>query len=101
MVVDGKPAARLRVCASCEWIFKLSQASCCPKCGFAHYGARYVYGNRAYRYEQTQEPWVDKKLQKYLGQLLDEVELLKKLSTPCDIIQKKEVRPNDKDHRHE
>lgn len=30
-------------------------------CGFAHYGARYVYGDKAYRYEKTQQPWRDKR----------------------------------------
>jgi len=52
--------ARLRVCASCEWIYNGGWD--CPLCGFASYGARYVYGDAAYRYEKTQQPWYDKKM---------------------------------------
>jgi hypothetical protein len=54
--------AKLRVCASCEWVFKLgdSQDCDCPKCGFGSYGARYVYGDKAYTYKKTQKPWKDK-----------------------------------------
>lgn len=49
----------LRTCARCEWIFKVKhpEEEECPKCGFGHYGAHYVYGNRAYGYAKTQEPW--------------------------------------------
>lgn len=54
-----KPA-ELRVCASCEWVFRGGVE--CPKCQFCSYGAHYVYGTRAYRYEHTQQPWRDKKL---------------------------------------
>lgn len=61
--------AKLRVCASCEWIFKGHKS--CPKCGFAHYGARFVYGNKCYRYEETQQPWLDKKVAIYKMKLLD------------------------------
>lgn len=43
---------RLCTCASCEWIFTLDQQhptlGGCPKCGFGYYGARYVYGAKAY-----------------------------------------------------
>lgn len=67
---SGQPRARLRVCASCEWIFDLSEParsredalSGCPRCGFAHYGARFVYGNAAYRHARTQEPWLQRGL---------------------------------------
>jgi len=49
--------AKLRTCASCEWIFKMKDNDpTCPKCQFGSYGARYVYGNIAYRYAKTQEP---------------------------------------------
>lgn len=66
--------ARLRVCASCEWIFKEPNImDVCPKCGFAHYGARWVYGNKYYRYAETQQPWIDKKLTDYTHKLLNEV----------------------------
>jgi len=60
------------VCASCEWIFDLCEPaparsgedalSGCPRCGFAHYGARFVYGNAAYRHARTQEPWLQRGL---------------------------------------
>jgi hypothetical protein len=63
--------ANLRVCASCEWVYK--GHGDCPKCGFASYGARYVYGRRCYDYINTQEPWVNKKLADYAGKLRAEV----------------------------
>jgi len=59
--------AKLRVCASCEWIFKDNPS--CPKCGFGHYGAWYVYGDRCYKYAKTQQPWIDKKMARYFGEL--------------------------------
>jgi len=66
--------ANLRVCASCEWIFKRSESEMCPKCKFAHYGARYVYGARCYRYAKTQKPWLDKKMYAYELKLLKEIQ---------------------------
>jgi len=66
---------KLRVCASCEWIFKISYPDIgCPKCGFAHYSARYVYDNDAYRYQYTQKPWMKRKLDNYRYKLLSEIE---------------------------
>jgi len=63
----------LRTCASCEWIFlvKHPEDGECPKCGFGHYGAHYVYGNKAYDYAKTQEPWKNKKLAQYAAELDD------------------------------
>ena len=68
--------AKLRVCASCEWVFenKLS----CPKCGFGHYGARYVYGNKCYRLKKTQTPWIDKKVASYIEKLRKDNDLIYK-----------------------
>lgn len=69
--------AKLRVCASCEWIFKDErhpEMGGCPKCGFAHYGARYVYGNKAYRYAKNQQPWFDNKMSIYAYTLRCEIE---------------------------
>jgi len=66
-----KQLATLRTCASCEWIHTGFVG--CPKCGFATFGARYVYGNAAYRYKRTQEPWLKKKMQTYEWTLLDEI----------------------------
>lgn len=51
--------SKLRVCASCEWIFNTGVE--CPKCGFGSYSARYVYGNKAYTYAKNQKPWKLKK----------------------------------------
>lgn len=60
--------AKLRVCASCEYIFK--DLGDCPKCGFGHYGARSVYGDKAYVYAKTQEPFIHRKIEAYRRQLL-------------------------------
>lgn len=64
--------AKLRVCASCEWIYKEDQN--CPRCGFASYGARYVYGNACYRFAVNQKPWMDKKIANYASKLYEEIE---------------------------
>jgi hypothetical protein len=69
--------AKLRVCASCEWIFltdENTEENGCPKCGFGHYGARFVYGNRAYQYKRTQQQWFNKKMIEYGFKLLKEIE---------------------------
>ena len=63
--------AKLRVCASCEWIF--SDGIMCPKCEFGSYGARYVYGNKAYRFKVDQFPWKEKKLFEYMMKLNKEI----------------------------
>ena len=62
-----KPSAQqradLRVCASCEWVYKKSEdGDGCPECQFGSYGARFVYGDNCYRYYQTQEPWLRKQV---------------------------------------
>lgn len=64
--------AKLRVCASCEWIF--TDGVACPKCQFGSYGARYVYGNKAYRYAKSQKPWFDRKVADYSVKLLQEID---------------------------
>ena len=53
--------ANLRVCGCCEWIYR-GPGEPCPKCGFASFGARWVYGKIAYAYAVTQKPWYDKKM---------------------------------------
>lgn len=63
--------ALLRVCASCEWVFRGPKS--CPKCGFASYGARWVYGPVCYDYERSQTPWKKKKMEAYEMRLLDEI----------------------------
>jgi len=88
MKQSAQQRAKLRVCASCEWIYQLGNPSNpkwehthpeeefngCPKCGFASYGARFVYGSQVYRHAQTQEPWIKKKLQRVELDLLHEIE---------------------------
>lgn len=60
----------LRVCASCEWLFKAKNYSAeCPNCGFGSYAASDVYGRKAYRYVISQKPWIDRKLGEYEWQL--------------------------------
>lgn len=69
--VKAKRPATLRTCASCEWIFKVENSDpTCPKCRFGSYGARYVYGSKAYTYAKTQKPWKDNKMLRY-GMELD------------------------------
>ena len=66
--------AKLRCCASCEWIYRATeQKSDCPRCGFASYGARWVHGPRCYRFERTQEPWSDRQLAKRSTELYNEI----------------------------
>lgn len=68
--------AKLRVCASCEWLFtdeRPRESGGCPKCGWAHYGARFVYGDKAYRYHETQKPWFDRKMFDYADKLRKEI----------------------------
>ena len=65
---------KLFVCASCEWIFReVGFFKGCPKCGFAYYGAHRVYGNNAYRYAKTQQPWLDRKVTDYRLSLYREI----------------------------
>ena len=72
---DGKSQqqrANLRTCMSCEWIFQGNDAIC-PKCTWPSYGAHFVYGDRAYKYAKTQEPWKNKKMTSYLFELNAEI----------------------------
>ena len=65
--------AKLRVCARCEWVFKRNKCTDengCPQCGFAHYGARYSYGDIAYLYVRTQKPWFERKMNEYVYDLI-------------------------------
>lgn len=69
-----KPA-KLRVCASCEWIF--NDGIECPKCHFGSYGARFVYGEKCYQYFKSQKPWFDKKMSSYAGTLFKQIDSVK------------------------
>ena len=69
-----KKIADLRICASCEWIWKISiNGKGCPKCGFGSYGAHWVLGDNCYKYAKTQKPWMDQKIRKYRLELLAEI----------------------------
>lgn len=72
---SAQQRAKLRICASCEWVFHISTAKDggCPKCGFAHYGARWVHGNKAYQYRYSQRPWVYQKMDRFLSELNEEI----------------------------
>jgi hypothetical protein len=63
MKLSPQQRAKLRCCASCLWIYE--GPSACPMCGFASYGARYIYGDKAYRLKFTQMPWLKRKLARY------------------------------------
>lgn len=63
--------APLRVCASCEWVFKGGTE--CPKCRWVSYGARFVFGPKCYRYAVSQEPWKQRKLFERSMELEDEI----------------------------
>lgn len=67
--------AELRVCASCEWIFKGGVE--CPQCQFGSYGAYNVYGRNAYRYAVSQKPWYDRKMASYSFKLLKSIKQLR------------------------
>ena len=43
------PVERVRCCARCERVYWYTLGDC-PDCGFASYGARFVYGDWAYLY---------------------------------------------------
>lgn len=72
-----KSIAVLRVCASCEWIYKLetkTEIKNCPKCGFSSYSAYSVFGNKAYRIYLTQERWMNRALANISSILYSEIE---------------------------
>lgn len=62
---------KLKICARCKWIFEKYEQ--CPICGFAYYGARFIYGKKCYQYKFTQEPWFRKKITDYKKRLLDKI----------------------------
>ena len=67
-----KLKGKLRVCAKCEYIYKFNDRDC-PKCGFGHYSAHFVYGQECYKLFKTQEKWIKKKLDSYQNKLEQEV----------------------------
>ena len=69
---NPKRLALLRVCASCEWVFKLEHkkvSTKCPLCESDSRGARQVYGENAQWYLRTQKPWMEKKVDTYRTKL--------------------------------
>ena len=62
----------LRVCASCEWIFRydIEKSFDCPKCNFGSYSATYVYGKYAYNMEKTQKRYIENKIFNYKYDLI-------------------------------
>jgi len=73
---------------SCEWIFEKKDASKhggCPKCEWPSYGARDVYGDRAYRYAITQKPWFEKKMADYSYTLYKEIRKARAARKPKSI----------------
>ena len=74
--------ANLRTCASCEFIYKLEHSEGCPKCDFGSYGARSVYGDKAYRYAVTQEPWLEKQMDRFRSELYGEI---RKYNLECEV----------------
>ena len=75
----------IRVCASCEWVFKSTDPTC-PKCAFGSYGARFVYGNKCYAYLKNQKPWKDRKLVDYERKLNSEIQQHIEELKKCKII---------------
>lgn len=67
--------ADLRACASCRFIFRRSETDddACPECKFGHYSARFVFGRAAYKFEKTQQPWVDNQVRKLREELRQRV----------------------------
>jgi ribosomal protein L37AE/L43A len=83
--------AALRVCMHCEWIFHKNDASeigGCPKCDWPSYGARFVYGDRAYRYALTQKPWYDRNMAEYSYKLDKEIREARAARKPKSIFSK-------------
>lgn len=83
--------AVLRTCARCEWIYRFTDLKPvddrdgeCPKCGFCSYGARYVYGDRCYRYSITQKTWLRKQTAKCEREKSDLEKLKDKIESERD-----------------
>jgi hypothetical protein len=64
--------ANLRCCCHCQWIYTGLNKGC-PKCEWPSYSARYVFGNKAYKFSVTQEPWLEDRMTDYRMKLLKEI----------------------------
>lgn len=87
--------ARLRICASCEWVFDRrppqpsgETGAGCPKCGFASYGAHWVLGHACYRVKSTQERWLKRKLDAYECELRQQIGTANAERDPNDLFRK-------------
>ena len=85
--ITGQYRAKLRICASCRWIFKLNnkvhpETGGCPKCGFGHYGAYWAMGRKVDRYQYSQEPSKQAKVSSYIGSLDREIEETNSIKDP-------------------
>lgn len=99
MKKEGQPRANLRICASCRWVFKLTgkvhhETGGCPKCGFAHYGAYWAMGKRVYKYQYTQEPWKQVRMDKYSNELDREIKETNGIKKTSKNIFKIDLKPS-------
>lgn len=76
--MSAKRTAELRVCGSCEWVFKMTHSVQCPRCGFGSYGAHAVYGYAAYKLAKSQKYWIKKQLIKAEARIAKEAK-----EVPC------------------
>jgi hypothetical protein len=65
--------AKIRICASCEWVYSREVSDECPICGFASYGARYVLGKNYHKELTRQQPYRDRKEFNFLCKLDTEI----------------------------
>lgn len=67
--------ARIRVCATCEWIFDSAISSRCGMCNnsIGSYGARWVYGKNYLTLYKHQTPWREKQLAKVAFRIEQEI----------------------------
>lgn len=73
MSTAKKTRFRIAACAYCEWIME-GHFGYCSKCGWeAVLSAHSVYGDKAYEYQHTQEPWKRKKMWEYEAKLEAEI----------------------------
>jgi hypothetical protein len=84
--------AKLRVCGRCSWIFEGN--SDCPKCGFATYGARYVFGDACYGLKKTQRRWFDYQMALRASELRAEIAEANEARPRC-LVEPDESLPRD------
>ncbi|ALY07066.1 hypothetical protein VmeM32_00075 [Vibrio phage vB_VmeM-32] len=67
--------AKIRVCATCEWIFDSTISNQCEMChnSVGSYGARWVYGKNYLTLYKNQTPWREKQLAKSMFRIDQEI----------------------------